>query len=283
MITSYFFGSSIRMPPICTNSAVTPAPFMPLTFSTKAGGNVFSIPKRMPIFLFAIIQASCDLIPDKCSYRWRAGRPPSWTGETPVPTLEILLRHPLPERPIVLAVVAVNIQPVWNSLRIQHCRHLHIRVQAHVPIRRSQHNLHLPVPAQKPVIAHVRQIVGRVVEVDIIVVIAVEETPNIERSAHGYASRNQVGMPQGKIQRLIAAKTAPRHRDLRGPVFPFQMPHELVQHVALVLHMPPDSRSRMHVLVYQLSPSTLSTQKTWTVHASSFPASVRIIPASSYS
>src|ERR1017187_7911774 len=149
MITSYFFGSSIRMPPICTNSAVTPAPFMPLTFSTKAGGNVFSIPKRMPIFLFAIIQASCDLIPDKCSYRWRAGRPPSWTGETPVPTLEILLRHPLPERPIVLAVVAVNIQPVWNSLRIQHCRHLHIRVQAHVPIRRSQHNLHLPVPADE--------------------------------------------------------------------------------------------------------------------------------------
>src|ERR1022692_4193145 len=51
MMTSYFFGSSMRMPPIFTNSAVTPAVFDELIFSTKAGGNVFSIPKRIPIFL----------------------------------------------------------------------------------------------------------------------------------------------------------------------------------------------------------------------------------------
>src|SRR6267154_1721267 len=51
MMTSYFFGSSIRMPPIFTNSAVTPSTFMELIFSTTAGGNVFSIPKTIPIFL----------------------------------------------------------------------------------------------------------------------------------------------------------------------------------------------------------------------------------------
>src|SRR6202521_6369655 len=56
MMTSYFFGSSIRMPPIFTNSAVTPSALMELIFSTNAGGNVFSIPKRIPIFLFAISQ-----------------------------------------------------------------------------------------------------------------------------------------------------------------------------------------------------------------------------------
>src|SRR5947209_4193212 len=54
MITSYFFGSSMRIPPIFTNSAVTPSAFMELIFSTNAGGNVFSIPKRIPIFLSAI-------------------------------------------------------------------------------------------------------------------------------------------------------------------------------------------------------------------------------------
>src|SRR5258708_6778565 len=54
MMTSYFFGSSIRMPPIFTNSAVTPSAFTELIFSTNAGGNVFSIPKRIPIFLSAI-------------------------------------------------------------------------------------------------------------------------------------------------------------------------------------------------------------------------------------
>src|ERR1017187_865863 len=60
MMTAYFFGSSMRMPPILTNSAVTPSAFMPLIFSTSAGGNVFSIPKRIPIFL-VVTEAPYDL------------------------------------------------------------------------------------------------------------------------------------------------------------------------------------------------------------------------------
>src|SRR6202041_1494854 len=51
MITSYFFGSSIRIPPIFTNSASTPSMPMELIFPTRAGGNVFSIPNKIPIFL----------------------------------------------------------------------------------------------------------------------------------------------------------------------------------------------------------------------------------------
>src|SRR5882757_8620510 len=54
MITAYFFGSSIRMPPIFTNSASTPSTFMELIFSTSAGGNVFSIPKMIPIFFATV-------------------------------------------------------------------------------------------------------------------------------------------------------------------------------------------------------------------------------------
>src|SRR5580658_3351690 len=50
MITSYFFGSSIRIPPIFTNSAETPSTPSELIFSTTAGGNVFSIPNKIPIF-----------------------------------------------------------------------------------------------------------------------------------------------------------------------------------------------------------------------------------------
>src|SRR5579863_28713 len=50
MITAYFFGSSIRIPPIFTNSASTPSTFIPLIFSTNVGGNVLSIPNKIPIF-----------------------------------------------------------------------------------------------------------------------------------------------------------------------------------------------------------------------------------------
>src|ERR1035437_7284236 len=56
-------------------------------------------------------------------------------------------------------------------------------------------------------------------------------------------------MPHGKIQRVVAAKTASRHRDLGSRVLPLQIRQKLVDHVALVLHMPPDPRSRMHALV----------------------------------
>src|ERR1022692_2217025 len=154
MITSYFLGSSIRMPPIFTNSAVTPAVFIELIFSTKAGGNVSSIPKRIPIFLFAI--SVLNLAP-----------------------LEILSRHPLPQWPIMLAVVPVDIQPMRNPPSMQNRRHLHVRVQAHIPVRRSQHNFHLPNAAQKPLIAHVRQIVRRIIEVDIVIVVPVEEAPDV--------------------------------------------------------------------------------------------------------
>src|ERR1035437_1371995 len=56
-------------------------------------------------------------------------------------------------------------------------------------------------------------------------------------------------MPHGKIQRVIASKTASRHRDLGSRVLPLQIRQKLVDHVVLVLHMPPDPRARMHALV----------------------------------
>src|SRR5216684_6678097 len=162
MMTSYFFGSSMRMPPIFTNSAVTPSAFMELTFSTTAGGNVFSTPKRIPIFLFAIIKTSSN-------YNFFV----SLTTSDQRPTtndqsLKILSRHPLPQRPIMLAVIPVDIQPMRNPLALQNTRHFHIRIQAHIPIGRSQHNLHLPVPAQEPLIARVRQVIRRIMEVHIV-------------------------------------------------------------------------------------------------------------------
>src|ERR1700676_1874046 len=149
----------------------------------------------------------------------------------------------------MLAVIPVDIQAMRNPFALQNPRHLHIRVQAHIPIGRSQHNLHLPIPAQEPFIARVRQVIRRIIEVDIVIVIAVEEALDIEGSAHGHARRNHIRMPQGKIQRMITAETAPRHRDLRRPVFPLQIRQKLVDHVTLVLQVPPNPRSRMSALV----------------------------------
>src|SRR5579872_2762575 len=64
MMTSYFFGSSIRTPPTLTNSASTPFTFIELIFSTTAGGKVFSIPNKSPIF-FTIHPSSSNCHPER--------------------------------------------------------------------------------------------------------------------------------------------------------------------------------------------------------------------------
>src|ERR1700693_913142 len=54
MITRYPLGSAIFTPPSLTNSADTPSIFMLLIFSTTAGGKVFSMPNKIPIFFMTI-------------------------------------------------------------------------------------------------------------------------------------------------------------------------------------------------------------------------------------
>src|SRR5438552_818344 len=147
MMTSYFFGSSIRMPPIFTNSAVTPSTFMELIFSTTAGGNVFSIPKTIPIFLALTGHSSprvahlktttalarhpqrsegplyCSLHklppPAVLTLLARDGHRPRPTANAKRP-LKIFPRHLQPQRPVMPRIIPPNIQPIWNRLGIQH-------------------------------------------------------------------------------------------------------------------------------------------------------------------
>src|ERR1035437_8010813 len=141
MITAYFCGSSIRIPPIFTNSASTPSTFIELIFSTKAGGNVFSIPNKIPIFFIA----RCSVIPIFC--RSEPDRKPGEESAVTLAALKVLPRHLQPKRPIMLRVIPPNVQPVRNRLPIQNRRELHVLIQTYIPIRRPQHNFHLPVAA----------------------------------------------------------------------------------------------------------------------------------------
>src|SRR5271169_242288 len=118
-ITRYALGSAIFTPPSFTNSAVTPSTFILLTLSTKAGGKVFSIPNKIPIFFMAnLLYRRCfatSLFP--CATRRSKLRLYGALAE-------ILRSHPLPQRPIVLPIIAPYVQPVWHGLLIQHRRQL---------------------------------------------------------------------------------------------------------------------------------------------------------------
>src|SRR5436305_1928433 len=59
---------------------------------------------------------------------------------------------------------------------------------------------------------------------------------------------------------MKSAKTASRDSNLRSTIFPLQKRHKFIDQVTLILHMPPDPRSRMHTLV-------VPTLRVHTIHA----------------
>src|SRR5205814_8405813 len=65
---------------------------------------------------------------------------------------KIFSRHSQPQRPIVLGVLAPDIKPMRNPLAAHDLRHVEIMAQADVPLSRPKHDLHLPIPAQEPLI-----------------------------------------------------------------------------------------------------------------------------------
>jgi hypothetical protein len=89
-----------------------------------------------------------------------------------------------------------------------------------VPVSRAQHDIHLPVPAQEPIIVLVWQKVRRAVEIAVVIVIPVQKLMDVEGSAHAYAVGHHVGMLERKIHRVIAAETASGHRQPGRTVFP---------------------------------------------------------------
>src|SRR5690348_303148 len=101
----------MRTSPICTNSAVTPGTFIAVMRSTSAPGNVFSIPKRTPIFFTAPL------------YR-RSGK--------------VGRRHRAPVGPVVLGVVP-DMQVVPDALGVQQRRELLVRRAANVMVAGDQH------------------------------------------------------------------------------------------------------------------------------------------------
>src|ERR1035441_7977671 len=106
---------------------------------------------------------------------------------------------------------------------------------AHVPFASGEHG---PYVVIAPAVAAVRQIIGRVIEVRVLAVPAVEEALDVERAAHGDAAGDLVGMAEGEVHGMVSAKAAAGHDGARSPILvPHQRQH-VIQDVALVLQMP---------------------------------------------
>src|SRR5437868_12360508 len=70
-----------------------------------------------------------------------------------------------------------------------------------------------------PRIGHVRQIFVRVVEINVVVVIAVEEIADLEGAAQADEMTDGIGMPESDVGGVISAETCAADPDPMGAAF----------------------------------------------------------------
>lgn len=137
--------------------------------------------------------------------------------------------HLLPERPVVLFPTSY-IQPVVDAFLVEKVGQVLVGVQADIPFRGAQDDIHLP--ERRMVIA--RQIVYRVVKIDIIVVITIHKHLNIECAAHGKQMADQFGVLKGKIGSVIATEAGTGHCYLAPTGIPADAWHQLMEEHLIV-------------------------------------------------
>ena len=85
-----------------------------------------------------------------------------------------------------------------------------------VPFAGPENDVHVVV---FPRVGHIREIFVRVVEINVVVVIAVEEIADLEGAAQADKMTDGIGVPEGDIGRVIGAETRAAHPDAMSAAF----------------------------------------------------------------
>src|ERR1700733_2208171 len=107
----------------------------------------------------------------------------------------------------------------------------------------------LPVAIQKPRVAHIRHVVRRRVEVDILIVVAVQKVGNIEGAGHREEAGEDVRMAQRDVHRVIPAKAAANADEVAVLILQPDQRKQLVEDVFLILDLPGYAPARWDVAV----------------------------------
>ena len=83
-----------------------------------------------------------------------------------------------------------------------------------IPFARADDDAHV---IEFPRIGHVRQVVVGAVEINVVVVIAVEEIADVERAAQADEMADRIGMTKGDIGRVIRAQARAANRHAMTP------------------------------------------------------------------
>src|ERR1700679_430938 len=80
-----------------------------------------------------------------------------------------------------------------------------VLIPAKVPLAGSEHGANVVV---LPGIGAVGEVVGRIIEVEVVVVPAVDKVLHVKGSAHGYDAGDLIGMAEAEVSGVIGAEAA---------------------------------------------------------------------------
>lgn len=123
---------------------------------------------------------------------------------------EIVGKHLFPYGPVVIAVGA-DIEPVRDRFGGKEPAHPFVLSAADIAFGCSEDDAHFP----KCGVGSAGDEVDGVVEIDIVVIVAVGEGPDVEDAAHREAIGGETGMAEGEIGGMVAAEAAAGQGDAR--------------------------------------------------------------------
>src|SRR6516162_2566615 len=115
---------------------------------------------------------------------------------------KIMRKHFFPDWPVMICMGS-NIEPVINIFFMQYSTQPFIIRFADVLICRAQHNTQSPQIS----VLILRNKIDGTIKIDILVVIAIHELPDIKSAAHGKAITGHLRMSKSKINRMVSSKT----------------------------------------------------------------------------
>src|ERR1039458_2673280 len=184
-ITSYPHGSAMYTPPTFRCSATTPLTPSELMWPPMPVGKILPCRKAR------------RFLPCRC------------------PSKKTFLRHFVPPWPIVSEALP-HVQQMRDLLRDEHVGHLHILIEKRVLIANREHIVVAAEVLEEPGVAQIGQVIERAVQVGVGIVVAVQKAfRDIESPGHADGVRHQFRVPQGEVDRMVAAEAASGRARLR--------------------------------------------------------------------
>lgn len=154
----------------------------------------------------------------------------------------IIRKHSSPYWPVVVGI-RPNVQPVVNALSVQNLRHPLIVAPAKIMLSRTQYDLHVV----EVIIVRIWHKIGRVVEKDILIVIAIQVPFDVKSATHAKEVSYFFRVLERKIERLVAAKTTTCHADFIHTAFILNPRDQFFIEHAVVANVVIDAHTRMQV------------------------------------